>query len=217
MQKGILIASGGLDSTVLYYYLTKKLRYDVEIVNFNYGSKHNDIERSRLHQNITNTKIHEIVLDFRFLDSSLLKDGAPIPEGHYAEESMKSTVVPFRNGIMLSYAIAIAENKHFDFVALGNHSGDHFIYPDCRTTFIESMNEASAYGTFNNIRILSPFDKLDKAGIVKQGIELGIEEIMFNTWTCYKGKGIHCGKCGACTERKEAFNLNNLEDLTEYE
>lgn len=215
MKKIILIASGGLDSTVLYYYL-KSQRHNVRVLNFNYGSKHNQQERKRLKENIK-AKIYEIDIDLSFLKSTLIKNKSKIPEGHYAAENMKSTVVPFRNGIILSYAIAIAENINFDKVVIGNHSGDHFIYPDCRTTFIHAMNEAAAYGTFNNVNIESPFNLFSKSDIVRIGKELKINKIMFNTWTCYNGRELHCGKCGACTERIEAFKLNNIKDLTKYE
>lgn len=214
MNKILLIASGGLDSTVLYYYLKSKYQ-QVDICNFSYGSKHNKIERERLKKNI-DTKIYYIDIDLSFLNSSLLKGGIDIPEGHYAQENMKSTVVPFRNGIMLSYAIAIADNYKYDAVALGNHTGDHFIYPDCRTEFINGISQAAEQGTFNKIKIISPFNDISKTGITKIGKELGIEKIMFNTWTCYKGKKKHCGVCGACNERKEAFKENNIKDLTEY-
>lgn len=215
-NKIILIASGGLDSTVLYYYLRSKSK-KVEIINFNYGSKHNTAERSRLRQNI-GAKIYEVDMDLSFIDSSsLLKGGDKIPEGHYQAESMKSTVVPFRNGIMLSYAVALADSLKYEAVAFGNHSGDHFIYPDCRETFTRAMNEAAAYGTFNNINIISPFNLLSKAKIVEIGKELKIEAIMFNTWTCYNGRDLHCGVCGACVERREAFALNKIIDRTIYE
>lgn len=205
----LLIASGGLDSTVLYHYLGKP-----DIISFSYGSKHNAREREKLKENIQ-TSIMEINIDLTHLESSLLS--GDIPEGHYEAENMRSTVVPFRNGIMLAYAVSIADSRNLKQVAIGNHGGDHYIYPDCRPTFIGAMNEAAAYGTESNVNIVSPFLRLSKGEIVAIGIGLGIEQAMFNSWTCYNGRQKHCGKCGACTERREAFALNNLKDETEYE
>jgi 7-cyano-7-deazaguanine synthase len=213
MKKLILIASGGLDSTVLYYFLKKK-KYDIEIINFNYGSKHNKQERKRLKENIK-VPIMEINIDLSFLNSSLLKGN--IPEGHYKAKNMKSTIVPFRNGIMLSYAASIAESENIKYIAIGSHAGDHYIYPDCTPMFNGGMREAVRLGTGNHVIIETPFSFIDKAGIVDIGKKLNINDIMFNTWTCYNGREYHCGKCGACVERKEAFQLNNIKDLTRYE
>ena len=219
LQKGsdmkiIMICSGGLDSTVLYYY-EKSLGNDIIPINFNYGSKHNSIERERARLLIPN--LIEINIDLSMFNSSLLSSNKEdIPYGHYAAENMKSTVVPFRNGIMLAYAIGYAESMNYDVVMFGNHAGDHFIYPDCRPEFVDAMNQASVTGTFNAIKILSPFNAMTKSDIAKKGGELGIETIMAQTWTCYEGKEIHCGKCGSCTERKEAFSLAGIKDQTIY-
>lgn len=213
-MKIIMICSGGLDSTVLYYY-EKSLGNEIIPINFNYGSKHNSIERERARQLIPN--LIEINIDLSMFNSSLLQSNKEnIPYGHYAAENMKSTVVPFRNGIMLAYAIGFAESMKYDCVMFGNHSGDHFIYPDCRPEFVSAMNEASITGTFNIVKLLSPFNNMTKADIAKKGGELGIENIMAQTWTCYEGKEIHCGKCGSCTERKEAFQLAGIKDQTIY-
>jgi 7-cyano-7-deazaguanine synthase len=212
-MKVIAICSGGLDSTVLYYYLLSK-GHEVFPLNFSYGSKHNQKEIEAARKLFNN--LIEIDIDLSFLHSSLLNKNLKIPKGHYESKTMKSTVVPFRNAIMLSYAIAYAESKKYDAVAIGNHGGDHAIYPDCRIDFIQAMNSASQAGTYKNIQILSPFVYMTKAEIVKTGKKLGIEKEMGLTWSCYKGKEKHCGACGTCVERKEAFELSGIKDLTEY-
>ena len=214
MDKVICICSGGLDSTVLYFYLQSK-GYKLLPLHFYYGSKHGKKERGAARK-IFGKKLREINLDLSFLHSALINPNIDIPEGHYQSENMKSTVVPFRNGIMLSYAIAIAESENYDSVALGNHGGDHAIYPDCRDEFIIAMDKASKAGTYNKIAVLSPFVNMTKADIVKIGKDLGIEKEMGLTWSCYKGGEKHCGKCGTCYERKEAFRLAKVKDLTEY-
>jgi len=214
-KKIVAICSGGLDSTVMYFYL-KHLGAEVVPINFSYGARHNFRERER-----AKLMIPELILldiDLLFLNSSLLKNSTiDVPHGHYEEENMKSTVVPFRNGILLSYAIAYAESIGFDAVALGSHAGDHAIYPDCRPSFTSAMNEAAKEGTYNKINVISPFNYMSKGDIVKVGHQLGIDEIMGTTWTCYEGHEVHCGLCGACTERKEAFQIAGVEDRTKYE
>lgn len=213
-MKIVMICSGGLDSTVLYYY-QKKIGNEILPVNFSYGSKHNPIERTSALILIPGLKLIDINLSF--LKSSLLSGQEAIPHGHYQAENMKSTVVPFRNGIMLSFAIAIAESEKADCVMLGSHSGDHAIYPDCRPEFTEAISRAAIEGTYNNIKVISPFNSMTKGDIVKVGASIGIEEVMAKTWTCYEGKEIHCGKCGSCTERKEAFAVAGIKDETKYE
>jgi len=213
-MKVIMICSGGLDSTVLFYY-EKNLGNDIIPINFNYGSKHNKEERGRARKLIPG--LVEINIDLSMFNSSLLSSNKEdIPYGHYAAENMKSTVVPFRNGIMLSYAIGYAESEKADCVMLGSHAGDHAIYPDCGPTFTEAINQAAQFGTFNEIKVLSPFNNITKGDIAKIGKDLGIEDIMMQTWSCYEGKEIHCGKCGSCTERKEAFTFANVKDVTGY-
>lgn len=214
MHKIIMICSGGLDSTVLYYY-EKYLGNDVIPINFLYGSKHNKIERERAKMLIPNIRFVDI--DLSFLKSSLLEGQENIPHGHYQAENMKSTVVPFRNGIMLSFAIGLAESERVDYVMLGSHAGDHAIYPDCRPEFTEAISRAATEGTYNNIKVISPFNSMTKSDIVNIGISIGIEDIMSKTWTCYEGGVKHCGKCGSCVERKEAFQIAGVIDQTEYE
>ena len=146
--------------------------------------------------------------------SDLLKTGGDIPEGHYADPSMKKTVVPFRNGIMLSIAAGYAESLDADAIVLGNHFGDHAVYPDCRVDFINPMKEAIEKGTYKGIKLLSPFDTIDKTEIARIGHALNFPFEL--TYSCYNGEDKHCGKCGTCFERKEAFQLAGIKDPTEY-
>lgn len=156
-------------------------------------------------------------LDFiaQHFHSDLLSRGGDIPEGHYADPSMALTVVPFRNGIMLSLAAGYAESIGAEEVIIGNHAGDHPIYPDCRIEFIEAMNQATRAGTYLGVRITSPFVLVSKAYIVHLGHQLGVP--MELTYSCYKGGEAHCGKCGTCVERREAFALAGVADPTHYE
>lgn len=212
-MKIVMICSGGLDSTVLYYY-EKSLGNEIIPVNFSYGSKHNDAERERARSLIPDLRF--INIDLSFLKSSLLSGQEAVPHGHYQAENMKSTVVPFRNGIMLSFAIGLAESEKAQCVMLGSHSGDHAIYPDCRPEFTEAISRAATEGTYNNIQVTSPFNSMTKGDIVRIGAELNIEDIMKETWSCYEGGITHCGKCGSCTERKEAFSVAGVKDYTFY-
>lgn len=217
-MKALVVFSGGLDSTTAVYWALKK--YDeVETISFDYGSKHNQIEHSYALKTceklgIKNTLIN---LDFinKYFKSDLLKSGGDIPEGYYTAENMKSTVVPFRNGIMLSVAAGFAESNNCDVLILGNHSGDHAIYPDCRKSFIEGISRAIYEGTAKHIEVFSPFCEMTKTDIVKIGAELGVDFSL--TYSCYKGGEKHCGKCGTCQERKEAFEQAGVKDETIYE
>lgn len=217
-MKALVILSGGLDSTTALYWAIKKYA-EVETLTFNYGSKHNDIENEYAKKTceklgIKNTIIH---LDFmnKYFKSDLLQSGGDIPEGYYTAENMKSTIVPFRNGIMLAIAGGFAESNDCDVLVLGNHSGDHAIYPDCRPSFIQGIATAIYEGTWKHIEVMSPFCEMTKTDIVKMGKELGVDFSL--TYSCYKGKEKHCGKCGTCTERKEAFEKAGIKDVTEYE
>lgn len=218
MSKALVVFSGGLDSTTLLYYALEHFD-EVETLSFTYGSKHNDIEHEYALKtceklNIKNTLIS---LDFisQYFKSDLLKSGGDIPEGMYNEENMKSTVVPFRNGIMLAIAAGFAESNDIDVLLLGNHSGDHAIYPDCRPEFIANIAGAIREGTEKRIQVISPFCDMTKTDIVKLGAELGVDYSL--TYSCYKGGKKHCGKCGTCTERKESFEQAGVKDPTEYE
>lgn len=209
----ILVYSGGLDSTTLLYEYKDRISL---AVSFDYGSKHNAREIEYAKENCKRLGIKHLVipLDFmgRYFKSDLLLSGGDIPEGSYADENMHSTVVPFRNGIMLAIAAGLAESYDEDAILLANHSGDHAIYPDCRPEFIEGMAAAVKAGTYNGVKVLSPYCNMTKREIALRGKELGIDYSL--TYSCYKGGGKHCGKCGTCIERKEA--LEGF-DPTEYE
>ena len=160
---------------------------------------------------------HDVIaLDFvnRLFASDLLQSGGEVPDGHYAAENMKRTVVPFRNGIMLSIACGLAESRGADALVIAAHSGDHAIYPDCREPFMQAMAEAMKLGTYAGIALLRPFMDCDKAEIARRGHALGVD--FAHTWSCYKGGEIHCGKCGTCVERREAFILAGISDPTAY-
>ena len=196
MKDSVLILSGGVDSTTLLYDEQERIAL---AISFDYGSKHNarEIPFARMHCERLGIKHITIPLDFmtKYFVSSLLEGGEEIPEGHYADENMKSTVVPFRNGIMLSIAVGIAESNGLKYVMMANHGGDHTIYPDCR--------------------LRSPYTNITKADIARRGKELGINYA--ETWSCYKGGDKHCGKCGTCVERREAFAEAGIDDTTEYD
>lgn len=216
MKKGVIIVSGGMDSITLLYNRAKEIEL---AVTFDYGSNHNKREIEYAAYHCKQLGIEHIIIPLEFMHqyfkSSLLNGAEAIPEGHYAAENMKSTVVPFRNGIMLAIACGLAESRNLDCVFIANHAGDHAIYPDCRATFIESMNEAMAYGTYNNVNIVAPYTHLTKGQIAAIGGKLGID--YSKTYSCYKGGEKHCGKCGTCVERKEAFADAGIEDPTDYE
>jgi 7-cyano-7-deazaguanine synthase len=218
-QKAVIIYSGGMDSTVALYLAVRDFgRKNVKAITFNYQSKHNDEEFLRAKDTCHILGVEHSRIDLssiaEHLESNLLKKGGDIPEGHYAESNMKKTVVPFRNGIMLSIACGIAESWGASKVIIGNHAGDHAIYPDCRATFVNAMNEAMAYGTYINVNILSPFVGLTKTDIASLGNQLGVD--WNNTYSCYKGGPIHCGLCSTCFERREAFIEAKVADPTPY-
>lgn len=222
MKKTVLIYSGGLDSTSLLFQLIKE-GYDVTCINFQYGSKHNFQEALSAGKMAMRAGVpmHSVNLDFigSLFKSDLLLSGDKVPHGHYAEENMKKTVVPFRNGIMLSIAAGFAASIGAEFVAAGVHSGDHTIYPDCRQPFITAMDAALAYGLWEKVNILTPFLWHTKGDIAIAGYAAGAP--IFETYSCYAGGEIHCGVCGACNERKEAFALlkavHGVPDQTKYE
>lgn len=187
-------------------------------ISFDYGSKHNakEIPFAKMHCERLGIKHITIELAFmqQYFESSLLKGGAEIPEGHYADENMKSTVVPFRNGIMLSIAAGIAESHKLSKVLMANHFGDHSIYPDCTSAFVNAMNQATKAGTYVNVEVVGPYTGISKTDIARRGKLLGID--YSETWSCYKGGDVHCGKCGTCVERIEALHDAGIEDTTVY-
>lgn len=150
----------------------------------------------------------------KYFKSSLIEGSNAIPVGEYDENNMKSTVVPFRNGIMLSIAVGIAESNGLKRVFIANHGGDHTIYPDCRPEFIDAINKASMTGTFEHLTIEAPYTDMTKTDIALHGKRLQLD--YSETWSCYKGGEHHCGKCGTCFERREALKLAGIEDKTIY-
>lgn len=213
----IVLCSGGMDSVVALHESARKHKV-VAALSFHYGSKHNDREIvfAARQAELLKTPHLTIPLDFmgRYFESHLLKSGASIPKGHYEEETMKQTVVPFRNGIMLAVAAGLAESQQATGVVIAAHSGDHAIYPDCRETFMQAMGDAMRLGTYADIELLRPFIALTKSEIAKCGHELGVD--FSETWSCYVGGETHCGECGTCVERREAFQLAGLKDPTNY-
>lgn len=216
MKNSVIIVSGGMDSITLLYDHKDEIALGI---SFDYGSNHNarEIPFAKMHCERLGIKHITINLDFmhQYFKSSLLDGADAIPEGHYADENMKSTVVPFRNGIMLSIAIGIAESNGLDQVFIANHGGDHTIYPDCRPEFINAIDSAANVGTYNNVHVVAPYTQITKSDIARRGKELGLDYT--ETWSCYKGGEKHCGKCGTCVERKEALRDAGIDDNTEYE
>jgi exsB protein len=213
MRDSLIIVSGGMDSVTLLY--DKKDEIGLA-VTFDYSSKHNAKEIPFAKYHCEKIGIQHLIIPLGFINdyfkSSLLQSGEAIPEGHYADDNMRTTVVPFRNGIMLSIAAGIAESNGLKKVMLANHFGDHAIYPDCRASFIEPMSRAIENGTYEGVKIVAPYTEIDKREIGLIGKKLGIDYA--KTWTCYKGEDKHCGVCLSCIGRKEA--LNGF-DNTEYQ
>lgn len=216
-QPVVVLVSGGMDSVAALYEANQQYAV-VGALSFNYGSKHNhkEIPFAEWHCRKLGIPHRTIVLDFvnQLFKSDLLQSGGAIPDGHYEEQTMKQTVVPFRNGIMLSIAGGYAESIEASGLVIAAHSGDHAIYPDCREDFMKSMADAIRLGTYAAVEIIRPFIRNTKAEIARRGHELGVD--FAHTWSCYKGVDIHCGTCGTCTERREAFVLAGLPDPTQY-
>lgn len=215
-KDSLIVVSGGVDSITLLYDMQERIALGV---SFDYGSNHNSREIPFAERHCRELGIRHITinLDFmhRYFKSSLLAGADAIPEGHYADENMKSTVVPFRNGIMLAIAAGMAESNGLENVLIANHSGDHTIYPDCRPEFIRAIDEATTLGTYVGVRVLAPYTDISKADIVRRGKALGVDYSA--TWSCYKGGERHCGSCGTCVERREAMAEAGVEDTTIYE
>lgn len=212
----LLIVSGGMDSITMLHEYKERIALGV---SFDYGSNHNakEIPLARLHCRRLGIEHITIPLAFfrDYFKSSLLEGSDAIPEGHYTADNMKSTVVPFRNGIMLAIAGGIAESNGLRHVMIANHGGDHHIYPDCRPEFIEAMSKALAAGTAENLKVWAPYTAIGKSDIARKGKELGIDYA--ETWSCYKGGNKQCGRCGTCVERKEALEAAGIMDTTTYE
>ena len=215
-KDAIIVLSGGMDSVTLLHEFKDIIAL---AVTFNYGSNHNkrEIEYAKLHCPRLGIKHIIIPLDFMhtYFKSSLLEGADAIPEGHYADSNMKSTVVPFRNGIMLAIACGIAESTKLTRVLIANHAGDHTIYPDCRQQFIDAMSAAMTNGTYEGVHIFAPYTNITKANIAQRGARIGINYA--ETYSCYKGGVNHCGKCGTCIERREALAEAGVTDTTTYD
>lgn len=205
MEKdAILVLSGGMDSTTMLYEYKDRIAL---AVNFNYGANHNAREAVCARENCRRLGIELVEIDLafmgRYFESSLLSGAEAIPEGHYADENMRSTVVPFRNGIMLAVAAGLAESRGLKAVMIANHGGDHAIYPDCRESFVRAMDAAIGEGTYEHVELRAPYTNLTKADIARRGVALGVDYSL--TYSCYKGGAKHCGRCGTCVERREAL------------
>lgn len=210
-----MVLSGGMDSVTMLHEYADQIDL---AVNFSYGSNHNmrELECARLHCSQLGIELIEIDLSFigKYFHSSLLEGAEAVPEGDYDFDNMKSTVVPFRNGIMLAAAAGLAESHGLDCVMIANHAGDHAIYPDCRGSFIDAMARAIAEGTYEGISLKAPYTYLTKADIALRGKRLGIDYA--TTYSCYKGLAHHCGRCGTCIERRQALADAGIEDTTIY-
>ncbi|WP_044892144.1 7-cyano-7-deazaguanine synthase QueC [Opitutus terrae] len=213
----VVLCSGGMDSVTALYWAAREHHVSA-VVSFDYGSKHNPKELPFAAEHAARLGArHEVIhLDFvnRLFASALLQRGGAIPDGHYEAENMKQTVVPFRNAILLSIACGLAESVGAEGLVIAAHGGDHAIYPDCREEFMRAMGEAMALGTYAGIRLLRPFIAKNKAQIAAEGARLGVD--FARTWSCYKGGPVHCGTCGTCVERREAFAEAGLADPTVY-
>ena len=214
-KDGLIVLSGGMDSVTLLYEYQDSLAL---AVSFDYGSKHNarELPYARLHCERLGIEHLTIPLSFigQYFRSALLEGGGAIPKGSYDEENMAATVVPFRNGIMLSIAAGLAESRGLTKVYLANHFGDHAIYPDCRASFIRPMREAILQGTSNAVEVTAPYTDISKGDIARHGKLLGINYA--ETWSCYEGGNLQCGSCATCIERREAMQEAGIEDPTHY-
>lgn len=211
-----MVLSGGMDSVTMLHEYAKSIEL---AVTFIYGSNHNarELECARLHCRELGIELVEINLSFigDYFHSSLLEGAEAVPEGDYDFDNMKSTVVPFRNGIMLAAAAGLAESRGLKAVMIANHAGDHALYPDCRESFIKAMGRAIAEGTYDDIELRAPYTLLTKGQIALRGKRLGVDYT--TTYSCYKGGEKHCGRCGTCIERRQALAEAGIEDLTPYE
>lgn len=217
MQKdSVIILSGGLDSSTLLHQYASRIAF---AVTFDYGSNHNarEIECARAQTRQLGIEHIVIPLSFmgRYFKSSLLEGADAVPDAEYAEQNMRSTVVPFRNGIMIAVAAGLAESRGLQFVMMASHGGDHALYPDCRAEFVEAMGEATRAGTYARVSVLAPYTGISKAQIAAIGKRLGMDYTA--TYSCYRGAEHHCGRCATCRERHAALIEAGIPDLTVYD
>lgn len=204
MKDSLIVLSGGMDSTTMLYEYAPRI---AAAVNFSYGANHNDPERRCARINCERLGIPLIEIDLPFIgrlfESSLLSGADAIPTADYDDTNIHSTVVPFRNGIMLSIAAGLAESRSLANIMIANHAGDHTIYPDCTPRFIEAMDSAIDAGTFREVHIFAPYTRLSKTDIARRGLALGVDYSL--TYSCYKGTPTPCGECATCRERAAAL------------
>ncbi len=217
-MKTIVICSGGLDSVSLAYKVAAEHEL-VGLVSFDYGQRHKKEVDYAARAAVRLGVPHDLI-DMShigaFLSGSALTDDVDVPDGHYAEETMRVTVVPNRNAIMLAIVFGVAAAKGADAVAAAVHGGDHFIYPDCRPEFIDAFQamQDKALDGYAKVKLYTPFVHEPKSAIVTEGAKHGTP--FGDTWSCYKGGDVHCGRCGTCVERREAFDLAGVDDPTVY-
>jgi 7-cyano-7-deazaguanine synthase len=218
MSYAVTVLSGGMDSTVLAH-LAQGLFDKVDLISVDYGQRHR-IELDYAARTAQQLGCRHDVLDLplgpMLTGSALTDDTVEVPHGHYAAENMALTVVPNRNAILISLAYAVAVAREADAVLVGVHAGDHFVYPDCRSPFVDALGQALRIGNegFGNVRLEAPFVHHSKTDIARLGQRLGVD--WTSTWSCYEGGQRHCGRCGTCVERREALRDAGVEDPTEY-
>ena len=215
----IAVLSGGMDSTVLTYY-AKSLYKTVELVSVDYGQRHK-IELQHASRTARRLGLRHDIVDLSnirrlLVGSALTDDAVDVPHGHYAADNMATTVVPNRNATLISVAYMAAVGRSADALLIGVHSGDHFVYPDCRPAFVEQLGQALAIGNdgYGDVKLLAPFVHSSKTDICRLGQRLDVP--WTDTWSCYEGDTIHCGRCGTCVERREAFRDAEVDDPTTY-
>lgn len=217
--KTVAVVSGGMDSVTMAYDLARH-GHELTIVTFDYGQRHvKEIDFAK--HCADRIAINHEIIDIRFMQyvfaqSSLTDPDIDVPHGHYEDETMKATVIPNRNAIFLTIAYALAVREHAKHVATAVHAGDHAIYPDCRPEFTKAFDEMemTALKGVADVRLVAPYVAWTKADIVRRGAELDVP--YEHTWSCYEGGALHCGKCGTCVERREAFQIAEVIDPTEY-
>lgn len=218
-MKTLVICSGGLDSVTLAYKVAKEHTL-TRLVSFDYGQRHKkELDYARLHAEMLGVphQVIDISAVGKALTGSALTDNVDVPDGHYASDNMKITIVPNRNAIMLTIAYGVACSNEDEAVATAVHGGDHFIYPDCRPAFLDSFAamQDQALDGYANVKLLTPYAEKTKTDIAADAAKYGVP--IEQTWSCYKGGDIHCGRCGTCVERQEAFAEAGVPDPTEYE
>ena len=219
-KRAVTIVSGGMDSVTLAYLMASE-RFSLHLLSFDYGQRHRrELEYAELCAERLDAEFDVVDISGvgRLLGGSALTDDVPVPHGHYAASNMAVTVVPNRNAILLSIAYGVAVAEGAEVVATGVHTGDHFVYPDCRPDFIQAfdaMQKKAVEGLRDeSLRLYAPFVEWTKADIVTAGVKLSVPYA--DTWSCYEGGELHCGECGTCVERREAFQLAGAKDPTVY-